>query len=291
MVKNRNICRAKTRKGKRCSRTANFIYCKQHWKSKIRSKYTFWGVITFVALVAGLYQDFISPGFKALSDIISPPNYWQCDQDQNIRGILLNDVYTKKKNEIFLLLGLRGKQSFRINSPSGHLKKEPSCILPAGRMNYECAIRYRLTKKKKLLVSADLFDVNHCLVGKISDNRFILNQDCGFTWNFDEVGFEVVDSDFNVVFSLHYYPPEAIAIQGVFYSGGELVCINDEGIRYLTDKEPSEIHKARKTVRPMFEYFDKDWFGKRNPKSSVVDQSRAVRRKPKPMISIPRSTE
>lgn len=286
----RHTCRAKTNKGKRCTRKTNLIYCKQHWRNRKKLKYLLWGIVGFLATIAGFYQDLIFPIIRVTSNYIDPPSYWECKQDQNIRGIIFDDIYTKKNNEIYLLLGLKGKQSWRIQSASGSSwREEPSCILPAGKMGYECAVKYRITDQRKLLVSADLFDVNHCLVGKIFDNKFILNQDCTFTWNFDENGFEVVDHDFNVVFSLHYYPPEAIAIQGVFFSGGELLCINDNGIKHLKNENQIVINEARKTMKPMFEYLGRNWFGKRNPKSSIVDQNKAVRRKNvKPRIPIPK---
>jgi len=202
------------------------------------------GAMIFLGSIGGFFTDFFSPVKEWVMDKIDPPTYWECSQDKNIRGIVMSDVFTRDRRELYLLHGMQGKQSWKVNKLDD-IDRGGTCAVIIGRLD-SCLVKYKINKKHKLLLSMDLYDASNCLVCKVVDNEFILNHNCEFTWNSDDWGFEIVDSDFNVVFSVNFYPPDALAVQGMFYTGGQLVVVNDDGLKTIPKENLEEIRQAKK---------------------------------------------
>ena len=159
-----------------------------------------------------------------------------------------------------------------------------SCLfmsLPDFFQNY-CSIKYKIVDSR-LWLSADIYDIDGCLAGKIVDNEFVLNTNCQYTWNCDDYGFEIIDSNFDVIFSLDFELPDKLSVQGIFYDE-EYFVIVPEPVYDVSDTSKSEfkklvrrgpmavgvpkgdkatLEKMKKSLKPLFEYFGKDWFGKR----------------------------
>lgn len=253
-------CSAKTSKGKRCTRNTRYYYCKQHWKSKIFSVRTLI-ISSFIALatIGGFYSDV----FKPIKEIVNPPDFWACEQDKNIRGIILKNIKTDKIKTLDVQIGVHEPGSIFTNN--SNYSGEPICFIPGADIFFDnfCTLSYRISENNQLLFSSEIYDIDRCLVGKIIDNEFVLNANCQFTWNRDDLGFEVVDSDFDVVFTLDYQPPNLIAVQGVFYDKDKFLIINDRTIAPIKSNDSERLFNEKKRLKPLFEYFGRDWFGKR----------------------------
>lgn len=82
----------------------------------------------------------------------------------------------------------------------------------------------------------------------------------------DDYGFEVVGKDFEVIFSIDFRPPRTLAIQGAFRFPDCFVVVNDMNMNVYFDstvETRDSLKQELKSLKPMFEYFGKDWFRKR----------------------------
>jgi len=223
-----------------------------------------------------------------LFDWVFPENYEVCKQDGNIRGIILNNVGDVKKIKIQCSLSSKG-----LEYAGTYIENQENCFMPIvsmtkrgdkyvneGKIEPNCSPTYRITPDGKLMISAKIWDAQGCLVAQIVENKFVLNKNCEYTWNMDKTGFEVVDGNFEVIFSMDFRPPDLIAVQGIFYDnqmGAQVIGCRDrnlcpmgfeisgnhDGIALVERGDWEKIRKTKKTIKPLFKYIGKDWFGKR----------------------------
>jgi len=281
-----HYCRAKTKTGSRCKNQATFFYCNLHWKRFINWKTVVGGVATVMIFLGGLggfFTDFFFPLREKVSETMNPPDYWECDQDKNIRGIIMPNIKGSigSNNEVVFLFGFDNPIMLPVMLEKPN---QSACLflsLTDFFKNY-CSVKYKIAESR-LLLSAEIFDIDGCLAGKIVDNEFVLNKNCQFTWNSDDYGFEIIDSNFDVIFSINFEPPNKLSFQGIFYDGEYFVVVpepkyelsdtsKDEHSKLLhhgpmavgvPKEDKATLEKMKKSLKPLFEYLGKDWFGKR----------------------------
>jgi len=218
----------------------------------------------FLGGLGGFFTDFFSPLKEKVSKTLNPPAYWECEQDRNIRGIILPYSQTISADSIINI-------QFGLHTPivgeMDRLRIKDSnngCFLPIYKG--VCALAYRIDDHARLLLTADIYDSDESLAGKIVENQFVLNKGCQFTWNMDDYGFEVVGRDFEVIFSIDFRPPKTLAIQGAFREPDCFVVVNDMSMNWYFDGDVETADTLKRELRmlkPIFEYLGKDWFGKR----------------------------
>lgn len=229
-----------------------------NWKTII-------GAMIFLGGIGGFFTDFFSPLKEKISETFNPPDYWYCEQDRNVRGLVLSNPKVNIDSILYLQVGINGGVGTRmrvdaIKTNTPYCFIDDYTILPGVK---SCTATFKIDESKNVLLSADFYDTQGCLAGKIVDNQFVLNQNCQFTWNRDDLGFEVMDSDFNVVLTVDFQPPNKIAIQGVFFNGDMFLVIRDTQWNGSVKGDIDRLKKYQKELKPIFEYFGKDWFGKR----------------------------
>lgn len=264
-------CNALTKANKKCSKSIYFFwYCKQHWRIKLFSWWgLFWGSIIAVTTFFGFYVD----GKEVIYDIdkaTNPePNYWYCEQDKNIRGLILSGVFTNPERAGPLKIRTGGSKVPGIGPITIDYRKS---YLVDGYFCFDsqlawvkkfCSFKYRISEQGKLLITAKMYDTSGCIVGSIVDNEFLINVDCQFTWNMDETAFEVVGNDFIPVLSIEYVNPDILAIQGVFYDIDRYIIIGRGLIGSADINNKEMIDYGKKSIEAIFQYHGKDWFGKR----------------------------
>jgi hypothetical protein len=224
----------------------------------------------FLGAIGGFFTDVFSPLKKGVMQFADPPDYWYCEQDRNIRGFILPPE-AGEDGEINLVLGFNNRTDISTNM--NHIGNDTSirfCLVDFREKN-GCPLYFKIDKEHRVLISADIYDIDGCLAGKIVDNEFVLNKNCQFTWNLDDSAFEVVGSDFKVVFSIGFgqwfQRNPAIFVQGIFGTGDEFMILNDHTsslhCQIIDKNDVSKLEEAKETLQPIFEYFGKDWFGKR----------------------------
>jgi len=240
-------------------------------------------VMIFLGGLGGFFTDFFFPLREKVSETMNPPDYWECDQDKNIRGIIMSNIKGSigTDNEIEFRFGFNNpiRLPIMLEKPN-----QTACLFPSLTDFFKkyCSITYKIVQSR-LMLSADIYDIDGCLAAKISDNQFVLNRNCAYTWNFDDYGFEIIDSNFDVIFSLNFEPPNILSVQGVFYDGEYFVVVpnptfdgsetsNHEHNKLVRSgpiavgvpkEDKATLEKMKKSLKPLFEYLGKDWFGKR----------------------------
>jgi len=281
-----NTCRAKTKKGDRCKKESKFIYCKNHWKSKFKWWPVAVGLIVVLRVlgeIGGFFSDFLIPFSSKVSETVNPPTYWECDQDKNIRGIIMPNVKGSigSNNEVEIRFGFDNPIAIRMMLEKPN---QTACLFPnlIDFFKEYSSINYKIVESR-LLLSAEIHDIDGCLAAKIVDNQFLLNRNCEYSWNFDDYGFEIIDSNFDVIFSINFEPPNILSVQGIFYAG-ECFIVIPEPVYNVSDaskdgysrlvrfgpvgvgvpkEDKATLEKMKKSLKPLFEYFGKGWEGKR----------------------------
>ncbi|MFP2997443.1 hypothetical protein ABN763_16110 [Spongiivirga sp. MCCC 1A20706] len=200
-----------------------------------------------------------------IKKIYDPPNYKKCDQDDNIRGIILSKQKNLKPGLMKISVGISDQSGILAPIPFNY-NNESLCFFPFQGLDRFCSLKYRISRDNRLLVSANIYDTNGCLVGKIDENLFVLNDSCQFTWNSDDFGFEVMDSDFDVVMTILFEPPDLIKVQGVINNLDKFVIIKDGGMSFIDKDSTEKLFLTKRKLQPVFEYLGEDWFGKRKTK-------------------------
>ena len=236
-------------------------------------------VLLLLGGIGGFFTDFFSPIKEWVSGKVNPSTHWECEQDKNIRGIIIPGIKDGigSNNEMEFRFGFDNPMTLyrMMQKPD-----QSTCFfnhLPDLFKN-SCSISYKIVDSR-LLLSADIYDTEGHLAAQIKDNEFILNQDCVYTWNSDDYGFEVVDSNSDVIFSIDFNLPNILTVQGVFYDGEYFVVVPepvgkankddlDKLMHYgsavgVPKEQKDTLEKMKKSLKPIFEYFGKDWFGKR----------------------------
>ncbi|MEG3656181.1 hypothetical protein V5097_02145 [Arenibacter palladensis] len=228
--------------------------------------------ITLVLVLFGLY----SGTKEILNDIIEStepePDYWKCEQDGNIRGIILTKNESFDLKEFHLGIGMDSEDSFfRYYNVSEKNSQLGFCFFPFIEKDKKCNFKFKIINENTLVIDWDIYDLDGCLAGKIRENQFVLNQDCQFTWNRDDYGFEVIDSDFNVLLSIIYRPPNRIDFQGLINGRGLSWFFYDNNMAVSTLENYERKDSLQANLKPVFEYFGKDWFGKRASSQLSLD--------------------
>ena len=74
----------------------------------------------------------------------------------------------------------------------------------------------------------------------------------------DDKGFEIVNQNYDVVFSLNFSDDKEIYMQGVFYDLNQYVLISSNYIIFNDDRD--YIIEAQKELPKMFKYTGKEYF-------------------------------
>lgn len=72
------------------------------------------GSMIFLGSIGGFFTDFFSPVKEWVMGKIAPPTYWECSQDKNIRGVILQSQDNENKST-FLRLGKKGTLNAFVN--------------------------------------------------------------------------------------------------------------------------------------------------------------------------------
>jgi len=81
-------CYSKTKKGVRCTKAVyNFLYCKQHWKIKLR-KISLMSIVTLAVTVGAIYADVYTPLY----------NWWNGGDSSDSKKKSINDTVPVNKN-------------------------------------------------------------------------------------------------------------------------------------------------------------------------------------------------
>lgn len=251
-------CKSNTKQNTKCSRNSWFLgYCKQHFYI-VLNKYKFHilgtsTIIGIIGLYAGIYQDLIKPVFQSFQE----PHFIYCEADNKIRGVVRGKPKLNKTKDLPINLGIKDKQvTLLINNP---IKGKLNCFNPYDELfeNY-CPFSYTIDEDGYFYFNMIVIDYKSNDIGRIRNNKFVLNQNCNFSWNMDEKGFEVVDSNYNVVFSIDFSIDGEVSIQGLFYDYPKCVIIGRDFIQVAETQE--EIAYGQKKLTKMFEYYGTDYF-------------------------------
>jgi hypothetical protein len=206
---------------------------------------------------------------------LKPKNYIISEQDNNARGILIPPEKFKDKIVNFDLGG--GKvASYSYNTlkngnpgqPNTHEGYKGIHVLTydTPTINYGSILSFHISNENYLNVSAKFYNEEGDLVGAVKENQFISVRKNQISWNFDDKGLEVIDNDMHVNLLVDYAGGDSIKIRGILG--------HPEGYAILTDSEMRVIPRSHKSykeilrtskqqIKPTFEYFGNDWFGKR----------------------------
>ena len=253
-------CKAITKNGKRCSRKTKFYYCKQHWKRKrLKGKAIIFTFLSFVLLIASGIVD-IPDAYRKIKSFIISDNYIISEEDNNIRGILLNKANLNSFGLMNLSYGVKDSKSIIGSIPRDYTANYV-CLF--GWFDEKCNFKYRINSTDRFLISAKIYNISEEVVGVIEDNQFILNKNNMFSWNFDDTAFEVIDSDFNVIMSFVYDSSNTIRFQGLVPDTKKIYVVKDNGFISFSKSNKEDVKRELEKLRPVFEYSGKDWFGRR----------------------------
>jgi len=239
--------------------------------------------IIFAALLAigGFHADVYSPIAQKISNFRNPSQIWECEQDKNVRGIVLTklpqyseDIFFNYGKKVPVTVLDKVSETYHKNKEKGLISYSKMCI---GRSETEdksnCLIEVKVTGEEEILLSSMVYDEFGKLICKIEENEFLLNTDCILTYNLDKNGFEVIDDEDDVIFNLDYKNNEII-FNGVLLGNNKInIFLGDEGVdkwRSLIGLDNATKRKMveeglskRKKIKKIFVYTGKDWFGKR----------------------------
>lgn len=225
--------------------------------------------VAIILVIFGLYSGFKDILFDFKNTIDPVPNHWHCEQDNNIRGIILKEAFIKKGRKTPLNIKTGGGDAsglgeISFNFLGEHYSDDYFCFDPNKVLvhNY-CSMSYKISDQGYLLVNVEMYDSQKRLVGLIEENKFLINSRCQFTWNMDETAFEVVGLNNKPVLSIEFREPDTLAIQGIFYDVDRFLVLGRGIIArpFIEDKEL--LREVTNHIVPIFEYTGKDWFGKR----------------------------
>ncbi|WP_298898530.1 DUF5763 domain-containing protein [uncultured Psychroserpens sp.] len=248
-------CKSITKNKTRCLRKSYlFGYCKQHLKVQIKKKRKYiWGLVVLVFLIAGGYQDLIKP----IINSFKTPDFIYCEADNKVRGVIKGTPRLKNLKTLPLNLGIKDQKIKLLLEYDKNGKKK--CFNPYNELfKYYCPFSYRIDKDGYFYFNMTVVDYNTNSVGQIKDNEFVLNQDCNFSWNMDNNGFEVVDSNYNVVFSIDFSKKGEASIQGLFYDGARFIIIGSDFIGFA--KNLDELFEDQARLTKIFKYVGNDYF-------------------------------
>lgn len=217
-------------------------------------------ILNFFGLV-GVLND----GFIRLKQLVTPEaEQWVSEIDGKTRGIILSSATIKDKKPLSIKFGR--DSDIKISRGDLLLGRDKICLTDfISFSKKDCLIQFESDENNHLLVSGKFYDTQQCLMVTVDRNLFILSPECTFTYNKDKYGFEIVDRDFNVVLSIDSVDDNTIIIEGAFITESNYVIVsNDMLASYLSDEVDLEVFQHNKeNVKPLFEYREKDWFGKR----------------------------
>lgn len=251
-------CKSLTNSKTPCSRKQWFLgFCKQHFKLKIR-KYRLLiigsgSAFVLLGLYSGLYQDLVKPIFNSLKE----PDYIYCETDNKIRGVIKGRPRLKSMESVPINLGVKNKKLTLLMdfNKEGEFK----CFNPYNELfEYYCPFSYRIDEDGYFYFNMIFVDYKTNDIGRVENNEFVLNQNCAYSWNIDDNGFEVVDNNFKVVFSIDFSIEGEISLQGVFYDGPRFITIGKNFIGFSTNE--AEVIEDQNKLIPMFEYISSDYF-------------------------------
>lgn len=223
---------------------------KPWWK-----RFWVWGgaLLSALAFIGGLISDV----FKPLKEVIAPPQAWQCEQDKNIRGVIL-DFPPSISNVVYIDYGSREGAYITLN-------KLNKLYVPVF-LNEKAPIIIEITERGEMLVSARIHDINGCLIAVIERNQFLMNLNCLLSYNLDKKGFELVDENFNVVFNIDY-KEKILNINGILRTETMIITmLHDQklfGYEPISDSSIKMGLEMKKTITPIFKYTGNSWFGQR----------------------------
>jgi hypothetical protein len=208
------------------------------------------------------------------SKLEAKKRYEISDHDKNIRGILIPPkIFPIDSIVWFDLGGVKGgaytKDQLRDGSDGQPKIKDVEGIhiltYDTKFTPYGSALSFHLNEKGYLTIYATFYLKDNGIIGVIKDNYFLLNSDY-FSWNFDDKGLEVIDSDMNVLLQVDFVDGNKIKIRGILGNSEMGFVISDNSL-YIDEQNSEqlqeEIKKAKLTLKPMFEYVKMNSFGKR----------------------------
>lgn len=258
MAQVKKTCKAKTKAGKRCSRSAKFIFCKQHWGIKALKYIGGPGLLIAIIKFATAYMNYNEP--PPIVNETTITYEMDCDKNRNFSGRAFADFYSKKRT-VDLILPARQREGMPPLEAYYTYQFEPKgystiCYEQALRLDrMECNLEFGFDKQNRFIINAKLYDLDRCLVGVIQENEFLLNEDCAFTSNHDDFAFEVVDKDFNVVLSAEIILPNSLRLRGVFLGIGEYPMVLGKNFMFMGDYNNMElIRMNQRKLKPLFKY-------------------------------------
>jgi hypothetical protein len=259
-------CNAITKKKTKCSKSTYFyFYCKQHWKMRI---FSWWGLVFAVVSTTAVFLGFFVDGkefIKEIKDgIKKEPDYWYCEQDQNIRGEL-SIFNNTAKDSVFYIRYLEPGIMFELSKEDG--RNDYFCYNPINENNKydDCTIRLEYDPELGILFSMEAYDTQDCLVGLIEKNNFLINEDCTFIWNMDDRAFEIVDNNYKVILSIERVNGNQFKFQGIIPDPSEKLYTLISNTELLNKFSRREIEEKLKKdpIKRLFSYTGKDYIGKR----------------------------
>ncbi|WP_156125353.1 hypothetical protein [Cellulophaga sp. Hel_I_12] len=270
-------CRIKVDNKKCKEKIFILLFCKSHWKSISTSTYA---KTVYIIGIALLFWEAYDRYNSVFSDPIIEVNStlpWECNPDRNQRGILLSSANSNKKDSIHFILGPSSRKNdstfFGLNwKGSISVLKQRMCFFPKGLENHlptDCNLQVKVDSLTNRILFTGILKNSKGEASLImEDSQFVLNNDCLFTWNQDDRGFEILDSYNRVIFSINYVLPNEIWLRGILFDNtiGKKSIITGQ----MLSKQPIEnnshlIDSIEKLIVPLFVYTGEGWVGKRNP--------------------------
>jgi hypothetical protein len=238
------------------------VLLKRYWKlfSVIITGSVIAAILNFASLL-NTVKDVIS----YVVELSKPePEEWISEKDGNIRGLILAGADTYENAPLTIHYGKFSP--LRVKREDLILGRDNICL--SDMLHYstnDCMISFELDDNNHLLVSGKFYDTNQCLMVTVDRGQFILSPECTYTYNKDDYGFEIVDSTFNVVFSIDGIGNNEVIIKGAFISETRYLVFSDYSfsINELERFDPETFDQGRKKIKPIFRYYGTDWFGRR----------------------------
>ena len=220
----------------------------------------------------------VPDAINRLKNHFFPPQSWECPQDKNIKGFILDDDPKYNHNLLFdvgqqtPLIPLKNQKLY--DKALNDDKTESQfkfCFGDLDKKEWECFISIEFDESSELLLSTRVFDETGKIACEIKDNFFILNKNCAYKYNLDERGIELIDDELDVIFNLDL-KNDTIRINGIFYNDRiAKIALQQHGINQTIpiDENKKQVleycKEQRGRINKIFCYEGRDWFRKRAP--------------------------
>lgn len=178
--------------------------------------------------------------FKDKIHEIATPKSVLFEEDNFIKGILIPKYILESNADIDVYFGSVG-MSYPIGKYKQGVDVTPSLIRYTDGQNI-ADIKLKIMNNK-LYVSTEINDIETGeIIGIINYNKWNLYKKNVLTYHDDNNSLEVIDKYNNVVFSIFFYKPNTIVIQGYFFVKGGITVVG-EGI------EPFKINQKEDAIQ------------------------------------------